>query len=119
MVRSTCVCVGCRSRCEAVFRELIESGVSPTRLSYRAYGETAPVKEGDDAANRRVVFGITHRLLPGEVNPGWETKIVLPWNGEPRVIPGPALPVDPAAAVRPKQEKLEIDESSFDDEGEK
>ncbi len=108
-----------RKRCEAVFRELIESGVSPTRLSYRAYGETAPVKEGDDAANRRVVFGITHRLLPGEVNPGWETKIVLPWNGEPRVIPGPALPVDPAAAVRPKQEKLEIDESSFDDEGEK
>lgn len=108
-----------RMRCEAVFRELIDSGVSPTRLSYRAYGETIPVKAGDDAANRRVVFGISHRLAPGEANPGWDTKIVLPWNGEPRTIPGPALPADTAPRERPKTEHLDIDESKFDDDGEK
>ncbi len=100
-----------RKRSEAVFRELVESGVSPDRLSYRSFGEVRPAKEGDDAANRRVVFSIARRLLPGEVNPGWATQIVLPWNGQPTTIPGPALP----ERIPPTTEKLDFDESQFQD----
>jgi outer membrane protein OmpA-like peptidoglycan-associated protein len=106
-----------RKRSEAVFRELVESGVSPDRLSYRSFGEVRPVKEGDDAANRRVVFTIAHRLRPGEPNPGWATEIILPWNGKATTIPGPSLPAD---AVDPNRkppapiEQLDIDESQFE-----
>ncbi len=106
-----------RKRSEAVFRELVESGVSPDRLSYRSYGEVRPVKEGDDAANRRVVFRIGHRLAPGEVNPGWETNIQLPWNGQSVTLPGPAMPPEPERKP-PTTEKLDIDESQFE-EGDK
>lgn len=95
-----------RKRSEAVFRELVESGVSPERLSYRSYGEVKPKKEGDDAANRRVEFLIAHRIPPGEPNPGWATQIKLPWNGEDRAIPGPSLPPPPPT----KEQKIEIEE---------
>ncbi len=95
-----------RKRSEAVFRELVESGVSPERVSYRSYGEVKPKKEGDDAANRRVEFLIAHRIPPGEPNPGWATDIKLPWNGEARRIPGPSLPPPPPT----KEEKIEIEE---------
>ncbi|MSQ01102.1 MAG: OmpA family protein [Myxococcales bacterium] len=95
-----------RKRSEVIFRELVESGVSPSRLSYRSWGEVLPVKEGDDAANRRVVFTIGRRLAPGEPNAGWDTAIKLPWNGEARSIPGPSLPPPPETTER----KLEIDE---------
>jgi OmpA-OmpF porin, OOP family len=104
-----------RKRSEAVFRELVESGVSPGRLSYRSFGETRPVKDGDEAANRRVEFTIAHRLLPGEVNPGWATDIILPWNGKATTIPGPSLPPDPDRKP-PTTEKLDIDESQFEED---
>ncbi len=95
-----------RKRSEAIFRELIESGVSPSRLSYRSWGEVLPVKEGDDAANRRVVFTIGRRLGPGEPNAGWDTAIKLPWNGEARSIPGPSLPPPPETT----EKKIELNE---------
>lgn len=107
-----------RKRSEAVFRELVESGVSPDRLSYRSYGEVRPVKEGDDAANRRVVFSIAHRLMPGEVNPGWQTDILLPWNGQAHKLPGPAMPPEPARTP-PTIEKLDLDESQFEEDDKK
>lgn len=95
-----------RRRSEAVFRELVESGVSPERLSYRSYGEIKPKVEGNDALNRRVEFHIAHRIAPGEPNPGWDTQIKLPWNGEARTIPGPSLPPPPPT----KEEKIEMEE---------
>ncbi len=97
-------------RAEAVFRELVESGVAPSRLAYRAYGEVRPVKIGDDAANRRVVFSIAKRLAPGEFNPGWDTEITLPWNGETRTIPGPPAQTTPPPGPPAKDKGLEIDQ---------
>lgn len=97
-------------RAEAVFRELVESGVAPSRLAYRAYGEVRPVKLGDDAANRRVVFSIAKRLAPGEFNPGWDTEITLPWNGQTRTIPGPPAPAPAQPAPPPKDKGIDIDQ---------
>ncbi len=114
-------------RALAVFKFLVESGVHPSRLAIRGYGEVMPVKEGDDAANRRVVFAIARRLAVGEPNPGWETEIKLPWNGDAKTIPAapastpPADQPPPAPAPRPppfKDAELDIDKSHFEEDDE-
>jgi len=114
-------------RALAVFKFLVESGVHPSRLAIRGYGEVMPVKEGDDAANRRVVFAIARRLAVGEPNPGWATDIKLPWNGQPKTIPAApasALAPDqppPAPAPRPpppRGDDFDIDKSHFEEDDE-
>ena len=86
-------------RALAAYRALVEAGVHPTRLSCRAYGEVAPAIAGEDAAamaaNRRVIFQIARRLVPGESNPGWDTTVTLPWSGQSVTIPAPPPPPPP------------------------
>jgi len=113
-------------RALAVFKFLVESGVHPSRLAIRGYGEVMPVKEGDDAANRRVVFAIARRLAVGEPNPGWATDIKLPWNGEAKTIlaapasaPAPDQPPPaPAPRPQPRGDDLDIDKSHFEEDDE-
>ncbi|MFH1464540.1 MAG: OmpA family protein [Pseudomonadota bacterium] len=74
-------------RAEAVYKALMEAGVYPSRLSFRAYGEVAPrAAEGSAAeelaANRRVEFHIERLLDPLEPPPRYPEEVQLPWNGE-------------------------------------
>jgi outer membrane protein OmpA-like peptidoglycan-associated protein len=84
-------------RTSAIFKELVLAGVHPDRLACRSMGEVRPTATGaaEDALaqNRRVVFHITRRLLPGEPLPAYDLDILVPWTGEAAKIPaGPPLP---------------------------
>lgn len=84
------------SRAQEVFRQLIIRGVSPERISYKAYGEVRPKVEGDDeaayAVNRRVEFHIVSEFGEFDDLPTYEPVILLPWNGEQsRVVQPPTL----------------------------
>lgn len=73
------------SRARAIYRVLIEEGVHPDRVGYRAMGEVAPkiagTAEAELAANRRVVFRI-ERVVPKDVAaPEWPLTPV-PWTGK-------------------------------------
>ncbi|MFZ5476792.1 MAG: OmpA family protein [Myxococcota bacterium] len=73
------------ARARAIYRVLIEVGVSPERLGYRAMGEVAPESLGTDeaalASNRRVVFRIEHQLAPEAPAPEWP-PVPVPWTGK-------------------------------------
>jgi outer membrane protein OmpA-like peptidoglycan-associated protein len=74
-------------RATAVYGALLEAGVRPERLSYRALGEIVPVAPGDDeesrARNRRVEFHIVKVRDYLDVGPEYGGgMITLPWNGE-------------------------------------
>lgn len=73
-------------RAQAVWEELIRSGVHPDRLSYKGMGEVVPVQVGEDeeslSANRRVEFDIIKQLGPLDVIPKYADEILLPWNGQ-------------------------------------
>lgn len=101
----------------AVYRALVEAGVHPARLSYRGAGEVAPAARGEDEAalaqNRRVVFQILQRWVPGEPFPGWSDTVRVPWSGETvRVVPpppgfgqsAPPPPSDPLDPPSPEEE---------------
>jgi OmpA-OmpF porin, OOP family len=77
------------TRARAIYRVLIEAGVSPERLGYRAMGEVVPVSSGTDEAslalNRRVVFAIEKQLPSDAPAPEWP-PVPVPWTGKlPRV----------------------------------
>ncbi len=81
-------------RATAVYGALLEAGVRPERLSYRALGEIVPVAPGDDeqsrARSRRVEFHIVKVRDYLDVGPEYGGgTITLPWNGE-RVPEPPA-----------------------------
>ena len=94
------------SRASAVYRELVNAGVYPERLSCRSVGEVDA--RGDAAANRRVVFRITERLAPGATPPVYPSEIVAPWSGArvPIITPPPPPPPPPAPAA-PSPDLLE------------
>ena len=72
------------ARARAIYRVLIEVGVHPDRLGYRAMGEVAPENLGTDevglAANRRVLFRIERQLTSDMPPPSWE-PVPVPWTG--------------------------------------
>ncbi|MDP2315173.1 MAG: OmpA family protein [Pseudomonadota bacterium] len=76
------------ARARAIYRVLIEVGVHPDRVGYRAMGEVAPESLGLDevalAANRRVVFRIEHQLSSEAPPPVWP-PVPVPWTGK---LPG-------------------------------
>lgn len=88
-------------RAESIFRRLVELGVHPTRLSFRAFGELNPRKAGEDEAsleaNRRVEFRIVRQLEDFEVPPPYPREIQLPWSGESQRIITPTLPLPDAS----------------------
>jgi len=77
-------------RCRAVFEALVESGVDPSRVSFRPMGEVQPTKAGttesDLAANRRVEFRIVELLQPLDQKPPYATETILPWTGEAHAL---------------------------------
>lgn len=89
------------ARASAVYRELVNAGVYPERLSCRSAGEVEA--RGDAAANRRVVFRITEWLPPGSNAPVYPPEILAPWSGEkiPIVTPPPPPPPPPAPTTMP------------------
>ena len=68
----------------AVYRVLIEAGVHPDRVGYRAMGEVAPESTGTDEAslalNRRVLFRIERQLASDQPAPEWP-PVPVPWTG--------------------------------------
>jgi outer membrane protein OmpA-like peptidoglycan-associated protein len=88
-------------RAESIFRRLVELGVHPTRISFRAFGELNPRKTGEDEAsleaNRRVEFRIVRQLEDFEVPPPYPREIQLPWSGESQRIITPTLPLPDAS----------------------
>ena len=87
-----------KKRADAIWRALIEAGVSPTRISTRSMGEVEPRNVGLDEAslaeNRRVEFHIVKRLAPGERPPVYKLEILEPWTGDPATLPAPPpLPI--------------------------
>lgn len=91
-------------RANAIFRELVQRGVHPTRMSTRSMGEVEPVTLLTDEAslerNRRVVFHIVHRIQPGDPAPVYSPTVPLPWTGE--TVPITPLPPLPAPPPPPK-----------------
>ena len=88
-----------KKRADAIWRALIEAGVSPTRISTRSMGEVEPKNVGLDetslAENRRVEFHIVKRLAPGEKPPPYKLEIKQPWTGAPETLPAPPPPPVP------------------------
>ncbi len=91
-----------KRRADAIWRALVEAGVSPTRISTRSMGEVEPVASGSAedelALNRRVIFHIVRRLEPGEIPPQYKLDIQQPWTGSAQTLPAPppvALPPPP------------------------
>lgn len=74
------------SRARAIYKVLIEEGVHPDRIGYRAMGEVAPknlgVDEANLAENRRVMFRIERVIPKAEPAPDWPLSPV-PWTGKP------------------------------------
>ncbi|MES2643375.1 MAG: OmpA family protein [Myxococcota bacterium] len=72
------------ARARAIYRVLIEAGVHPDRLGYRAMGEVAPESSGTDEAalalNRRVLFRIERQLSADAPAPEWQ-PVPVPWTG--------------------------------------
>lgn len=72
------------ARARAVYKVLIEAGVHPDRVGYRAMGEVAPESTGTDEAslalNRRVLFRIERQLASTEPAPDWQ-PVPVPWTG--------------------------------------
>ncbi len=72
------------ARARAIYRVLIEAGVHPERIGYRAMGEVAPESLGlDEAAlalNRRVLFRIERQLTSDSPAPVWP-PVPVPWTG--------------------------------------
>jgi outer membrane protein OmpA-like peptidoglycan-associated protein len=123
-----------KKRADAIWRALIEAGVSPTRISTRSMGEVEPRNLGSEEAalaeNRRVIFHIVKRLAPGEKPPEYKLEIKRPWSGEPEVLPTPPpvvlygpdgkpIPVDaegrPLPPAPPPAPAEIPDEDAFDD----
>jgi outer membrane protein OmpA-like peptidoglycan-associated protein len=94
-----------KRRADAIWRALVEAGVSPTRISTRSMGEVEPVStgasEGELALNRRVIFQVVRRLEPGEIPPAYKLSIQQPWTGDAQVLPTPPAPPAPPAAPAP------------------
>lgn len=78
------------SRAQRVYEELLEVGVHPSRLGYRAMGEVETLVEGTDEAslqpNRRVEFRIV-RQYPTDDLPEYPKSFPIPWTGELRDAP--------------------------------
>ncbi len=76
------------ARARAVYRVLIEAGVHPDRVGYRAMGEVAPettlTDEASLASNRRVLFRIERQLASDQQAPEWP-PVPVPWTGR---LPG-------------------------------
>ncbi len=128
-----------KKRADAIWRALIDAGVSPTRISTRSMGEVEPTNQGADetslAENRRVMFHIVKRLAPGEAPPPYKLDIKKPWTGEAATLPEPP-PLPPPVLVGPDGKPVPVgpdgkplpptpadpdalpDEESFDDEEE-
>ena len=91
-----------KKRADAIWRALIEAGVSPTRISTRSMGEVEPrnvgASEDELAENRRVQFHIVKRLAPGEKPPVYALDIKQPWTGDPQTLPPPPPPPAPVDA---------------------
>jgi outer membrane protein OmpA-like peptidoglycan-associated protein len=72
------------ARARAIYRVLIEVGVVPDRIGYRAMGEVAPASLGVDEAslaqNRRVLFRIERQLPSDAPAPVWP-PVPVPWTG--------------------------------------
>lgn len=72
------------ARARAIYRVLIEAGVHPDRIGYRAMGEVVPASSGTDevslAANRRVLFRIERQLGVDAPAPDWQ-PVPVPWTG--------------------------------------
>jgi outer membrane protein OmpA-like peptidoglycan-associated protein len=102
-------------RAEAIFREVVQAGVQPSRLSFVGFGEVDPVavgeQEGELAPNRRVVFRIVRQYRSNERIPTAPPTIRLPWDGsavpvggaakapETPIAPAPSEPLPPPAAA--------------------
>lgn len=73
------------SRARAIYKALLEAGVHPDRLGYRAMGEVVPAAVGTEEAqlaeNRRVVFRIERTIPAAEPAPVWPPT-PLPWTGK-------------------------------------
>ncbi len=108
-------------RANAIFRELVQHGVHPTRMSTRSMGEVEPTTlETDEASlerNRRVVFHIVHRIQPGDPAPVYSATVPLPWTGETVAItPLPPLPAPPPPPKPPPDPNAEPDFSDDADD---
>jgi chemotaxis protein MotB len=73
------------ARASAVFRALVEAGVSPRRLSVRGLGEVAPAEPRDPSEvrpeDRRVEVCVARQLDPLEDVPDWDRSAPpLPWR---------------------------------------
>lgn len=86
-------------RAQSIWRRLVETGVHPSRLSFRGMGEVMPVDEtgGKDELqqSRRVVFQIT-RTYGTTTQPDYRKELSYPWNGEPYTPIIPTVPEDGA-----------------------
>ncbi len=104
-------------RAEVVFRELLQVGVHPDRVSFRAMGEVEPLAMVDEslsdqenerqlARNRRVEFQIVHNYSDVLAIPDRRIKGHRePWSGQPYEV------------LRPKRPEIEVppvDDSNHD-----
>jgi OOP family OmpA-OmpF porin len=111
-----------KRRADAIWRALVEGGVSPVRLSTRSMGEVEPIAAGAEEAqlaeNRRVVFHIVKRLAIGELGVPYKLDILQPWTGNPQVLPAPPAPVPGVPPPTQVPEKDGPDRSDFEEDDE-
>ncbi len=83
-------------RANAIWEELIRSGVHPDRMSVRGMGEVVPRTEGTDegslADNRRVEFKIVRQYRMDEAPDDLRDAPRLPWNGDGAQVVEPKKP---------------------------
>lgn len=95
-------------RARSIWKELIRSGVHPSRLSYRGMGEVNPVTQGSDEAslaqNRRVIFHIVEQYSVEGPFPVYPETIPLPWNGE---VVKTVQPKEPPKPEKPEEKTVE------------
>lgn len=86
-------------RARAIWKELMQQGVHPDRISYRGMGEVVPVVSGDDeeslATNRRVEFHIVDWIEADEEYPEYPASYRLPWSGDKVETIQPIRPPEP------------------------
>jgi len=97
-------------RARAIWKELMQHGVHPDRISYRGMSEVVPKEQGEDeeslATNRRVEFHIIDWIEAGEDYPDFPDSFRLPWNGETVETVHPFRPPEPPAEET--QEEIEV-----------
>jgi outer membrane protein OmpA-like peptidoglycan-associated protein len=84
------------ARAGSIWKRLVEQGVHPARLSFRAMGEVMPSGATGEytqlEASRRAVFHIARQYEEWEEPPAYVLDLRFPWNGDEYRAVQPKMP---------------------------